>query len=79
MLIVFCQLREDHSCIASWGRSCWTTCMRLCSYFRKPVCDCVVLRSSLTARAEFPWANAIMDGFGGADLTIPKLLSKRRS
>ncbi|TQD87672.1 hypothetical protein C1H46_026790 [Malus baccata] len=33
---------------------------------------CVVLRSSLTA-------NAIMDGFGGADLTIPKLRNKRRS
>ncbi|XP_068324553.1 CBBY-like protein [Pyrus communis] len=40
---------------------------------------CVVLRSSLTARAEFPWANGIMDGFGGADLTIPKLLNKRWS
>ncbi|KAM1213039.1 hypothetical protein PS2_004502 [Malus domestica] len=40
---------------------------------------CVVLRSSLTARAEFPSANAIMDGFGGADLTIPKLRNKRRS
>ncbi|KAM1765507.1 hypothetical protein ACFX11_004627 [Malus domestica] len=40
---------------------------------------CVVLRSSLTARAEFPLANAIMDGFGGADLTISKLRNKRRS
>ncbi|KAM1107789.1 hypothetical protein EV1_004473 [Malus domestica] len=40
---------------------------------------CVVLRSSLTARAEFPSANAIMDGFGGADLTISKLRNKRRS
>ncbi|XP_068324551.1 CBBY-like protein [Pyrus communis] len=40
---------------------------------------CVVLRSSLTARAEFPSANAIMDGFGGAELTIPKLRNKRRS
>ncbi|KAM1008027.1 hypothetical protein TB2_004387 [Malus domestica] len=40
---------------------------------------CVVLRSSLTARAEFPSANAIMDGFGGADLTIYKLRNKRRS
>ncbi|PRQ29947.1 putative HAD-like domain-containing protein [Rosa chinensis] len=38
---------------------------------------CVVLRSSLTARAEFPSANAIMDGFGGADLTIPKLKNKK--
>ncbi|KAM1244891.1 hypothetical protein ACFX2I_036157 [Malus domestica] len=41
--------------------------------------SCVVLRSSLTARGEFPSANAIMDGFGGADLTIPKLRNKRRS
>ncbi|XP_004486444.1 CBBY-like protein [Cicer arietinum] len=34
---------------------------------------CVVLRSSLTSRAEFPLAMATMDGFGGADLTIAKL------
>ncbi|KAH9747406.1 hypothetical protein KPL70_004706 [Citrus sinensis] len=34
---------------------------------------CVVMRSSLTSRAEFPSANAVMDGFGGADLTISKL------
>ncbi|WJX27479.1 hypothetical protein P8452_16291 [Trifolium repens] len=34
---------------------------------------CVVLRSSLTSRAEFPLAIATMDGFGGADLTISKL------
>ncbi|KAL4387883.1 hypothetical protein GQ457_09G004340 [Hibiscus cannabinus] len=34
---------------------------------------CVVLRSSYTSRAEFPTANAVMDGFGGADLTISKL------
>ncbi|KAL1320559.1 hypothetical protein HN51_065237 [Arachis hypogaea] len=34
---------------------------------------CVVLRSSLTSRAEFPLANATMDGFGGPDLTISKL------
>ncbi|KAK1277511.1 hypothetical protein QJS04_geneDACA017552 [Acorus gramineus] len=40
---------------------------------------CVVLRSSLTARAEFRSANAVMDGFGGADLTIAKLLNKRWS
>ncbi|XP_008225726.1 PREDICTED: uncharacterized protein LOC103325343 [Prunus mume] len=40
---------------------------------------CVVLRSSLTARAEFPSANATMDGFGGADLTITKLRNKRGS
>ncbi|KAH7661067.1 HAD-like protein [Dioscorea alata] len=38
---------------------------------------CVVLRSSLTARAEFRTAKAVMDGFGGADLTISKLRSKR--
>ncbi|KHN14355.1 Protein CbbY, chromosomal [Glycine soja] len=38
---------------------------------------CVVLRSSLTSRAEFPLANATMDGFGGADLTISKLRSLR--
>ncbi|XP_050368580.1 CBBY-like protein isoform X2 [Argentina anserina] len=38
---------------------------------------CVVLRSSLTARAEFPSANAVMDGFGGADLTISKLRTKK--
>lgn len=34
---------------------------------------CVVMRSSLTSRAEFPSAKAVMDGFGGADLTISKL------
>ncbi|XP_020535120.1 uncharacterized protein LOC105634598 isoform X3 [Jatropha curcas] len=34
---------------------------------------CVVLRSSLTSRVEFPSAKAIMDGFGGADLTMSKL------
>ncbi|OVA12387.1 hypothetical protein BVC80_1795g30 [Macleaya cordata] len=38
---------------------------------------CFVLRSSLTSRAEFPSAKATMDGFGGADLTISKLLQKR--
>ncbi|XP_028803175.1 CBBY-like protein isoform X2 [Neltuma alba] len=36
---------------------------------------CVVLRSSLTSRAEFPSANAIFDGFGGGDLTISRLRS----
>lgn len=36
---------------------------------------CVVLRSSLTSRAEFPLALATVDGFGGADLTISKLRS----
>ncbi|KAH7837935.1 hypothetical protein Vadar_019744 [Vaccinium darrowii] len=34
---------------------------------------CIVLRSSLTSRAEFPSARAVMDGFGGADLTISRL------
>lgn len=38
---------------------------------------CVVLRNSLTARAEFRWAKSVMDGFGGADLTISKLRLKR--
>ncbi|KAK5792397.1 CBBY-like protein isoform X1 [Gossypium arboreum] len=39
----------------------------------------VALRSSFTSRAEFPTANAIMDGFGGPDLTISKLCEKRWS
>ncbi|XP_026417624.1 CBBY-like protein [Papaver somniferum] len=38
---------------------------------------CIVLRSSSTSRAEFPSARAIMDGFGGADLTVSKLLKRR--
>ncbi|BBH01269.1 Haloacid dehalogenase-like hydrolase superfamily protein [Prunus dulcis] len=38
-----------------------------------------MLEYHLTARAEFPSANATMDGFGGADLTITKLRNKRRS
>lgn len=38
---------------------------------------CVVLRSSLTSRAEFPSANAVMDSFGGADLTVSRLRNKR--
>uniref|UniRef100_A0ACD5W6M4 Uncharacterized protein n=1 Tax=Avena sativa TaxID=4498 RepID=A0ACD5W6M4_AVESA len=38
---------------------------------------CIVVRSSLTARAEFHSAKAVMDGFGDTDLTISKLLSKR--
>lgn len=33
----------------------------------------MLLVCSLTSRAEFPSANAVMDGFGGADLTISKL------
>ncbi|KAL2473910.1 Haloacid dehalogenase-like hydrolase (HAD) superfamily protein [Forsythia ovata] len=37
---------------------------------------CVVLRSSSTSRAEFPSAIAIMDGFGGADLTVSRLRRK---
>ncbi|KAJ0262708.1 Haloacid dehalogenase-like hydrolase [Hirschfeldia incana] len=37
---------------------------------------CVVMRSSLTARGEFPSAKGVMDGFGGADLTIQKLRHK---
>ncbi|CAM0948624.1 unnamed protein product [Alopecurus aequalis] len=40
---------------------------------------CIVVRSSLTARAEFHSAKAVMDGFGDTDLTISKLLSKRWS
>ncbi|XP_008806687.1 CBBY-like protein isoform X8 [Phoenix dactylifera] len=40
---------------------------------------CVVLRSSLTARAEFRQAKAVMDGFGGADLTISRLRHKKWS
>lgn len=40
---------------------------------------CIVLRSSLTNRAEFPSAKAKLDGFGGADLTISKLRSKQWS
>ncbi|KAK9088619.1 hypothetical protein Scep_027701 [Stephania cephalantha] len=40
---------------------------------------CVALRSSLTSRTEFPSASAVMDGFGGADLTISRLLLKRWS
>ncbi|KAK4421004.1 hypothetical protein Salat_2050900 [Sesamum alatum] len=37
---------------------------------------CVVLRSSATSRAEFPSAIAVMDGFGGADLSISRLRRK---
>ncbi|XP_057971636.1 uncharacterized protein LOC131160220 isoform X3 [Malania oleifera] len=40
---------------------------------------CIVVRSSSTSRAEFPSASAVMDGFGGADLTISKLHQKRWS
>lgn len=40
---------------------------------------CVVLRSSSTSRTHFPSAKATMDGFGGPDLTISKLLDKRWS
>ncbi|XP_044947141.1 CBBY-like protein isoform X2 [Hordeum vulgare subsp. vulgare] len=41
--------------------------------------SCIVVRSSLTARAEFHSAKAVMDGFGDTDLTVSKLLSKRWS
>ncbi|KAG6420520.1 hypothetical protein SASPL_117051 [Salvia splendens] len=37
---------------------------------------CVVLRSGSTSRAEFQAAVAVMDGFGGADLTISRLRKK---
>ncbi|PIN24810.1 hypothetical protein CDL12_02464 [Handroanthus impetiginosus] len=37
---------------------------------------CVVLRSSSTSRAEFPSAIAVLDGFGGADLTVTRLRKK---
>ncbi|WVZ91459.1 hypothetical protein U9M48_037627 [Paspalum notatum var. saurae] len=40
---------------------------------------CVVVRSSFTARAEFQSAKAVMDGYGGTDLTLSKLLSKKWS
>ncbi|KAI6703092.1 hypothetical protein NL676_012228 [Syzygium grande] len=40
---------------------------------------CVVVRSSVTSRAEFPSAKAVMDGFGGADLTISKLTGRNWS
>ncbi|KAL3851564.1 hypothetical protein ACJIZ3_013446 [Penstemon smallii] len=39
----------------------------------------VVLRSSSTPRAEYPSAIAVLDGFGGADLTISKLRKKLSS
>ncbi|XP_047948591.1 uncharacterized protein LOC125194432 [Salvia hispanica] len=37
---------------------------------------CVVLRSSSTSRAEFQAGVAVMDGFGGGDLTISRLRKK---
>ncbi|KAJ6294428.1 hypothetical protein OIU76_022492 [Salix suchowensis] len=37
---------------------------------------CVVLRSSSTSRTQFPSAKATLDGFGGPDLTISKLMQK---
>ncbi|OIT06196.1 PREDICTED: haloacid dehalogenase-like hydrolase domain-containing protein At3g48420 isoform X1 [Nicotiana attenuata] len=40
---------------------------------------CVVVRGSSTARAEFPGAKAIMDGFGGGDLSISRLRQIQRS
>lgn len=35
---------------------------------------CVVMRSSITARAEFPQARAAMEGFGAGALTVARLL-----
>lgn len=40
---------------------------------------CIVVRSSLTSRAEFSSAEATYDGFGGADLTVSKLLNKKET
>ncbi|CAI9299131.1 unnamed protein product [Lactuca saligna] len=40
---------------------------------------CVVLRSRLTSRAEFPSADAILDSFGAPDLTISRLRQLRAS
>lgn len=40
---------------------------------------CVVIRSGATARAEFRSAKAVMDAFGGADLTLSKLRRKKWS
>ncbi|CAO2823219.1 unnamed protein product [Amaranthus hypochondriacus] len=40
---------------------------------------CIVLRNSLTSRAEFPSAVAVMDAFGDVDLTVSKLRSKLSS
>ncbi|KAL5577678.1 hypothetical protein UlMin_019377 [Ulmus minor] len=40
---------------------------------------CIVLRGSLTSRAEFPSAKAVLDGFGGADLSLSKLRQKKLS
>lgn len=37
------------------------------------------LPHSLTSRAEFPSAKAVLDGFGGADLTISKLTGRNWS
>ncbi|RWW11424.1 hypothetical protein GW17_00024971 [Ensete ventricosum] len=39
-------------------------------------CRCAVCYFSATARAEFRSAKAVMDAFGGADLTISKLRRK---
>lgn len=39
----------------------------------------IIFACSLTARGEFPSAKGVMDGFGGADLTIPKLRHKIKS
>jgi len=42
-------------------------------------CLCFPHLHSLTSRAEFPSAKAVMDGFGGADLTISKLIGRKWS
>lgn len=39
----------------------------------------IFFSASLTARGEFPSAKGVMDGFGGADLTIQKLRHKIKS
>ncbi|KAL5549977.1 hypothetical protein UlMin_000153 [Ulmus minor] len=37
---------------------------------------CIVLRSNLTSRAEFPLAKAVLDGFGGVNHSLSKLRQK---
>ncbi|KAI3837431.1 hypothetical protein MKW92_002578 [Papaver armeniacum] len=44
-------------------------------YAGVPVQNCVLIAGGQSA--EFPSARAIMDGFGGADLTVSKLLKRR--
>ncbi|XP_031505218.1 CBBY-like protein isoform X1 [Nymphaea colorata] len=40
---------------------------------------CVLLRSRVTSRAEFPTTATVMEGFGGSDLTVFKLQNKKWS